>query len=231
VTVLDPVTWIGVIGGKTVTLRSRVEWVGALLFTLAALRGYAMPGSATKPFTDAAKYPDAKLHSARAATLARFAKALGVSPVPRHAREVHSLGPGDTLIVKELAARKLLSVTVAGAAQPVSGYHLTPAGIVQPVSGYTPSVWGAYGYGVVAISYEHGWDGVDDDGADAALAYAAAKLNPSAFTTGTTYTTPDGMSVTYEPSEVGRSGFKRFTGIREVDRYLNLYASPSVPVA
>jgi hypothetical protein len=221
----------GTIGGQPQTLEGRVEWVGALLFTLAELRDYAMPGSATKPFTDTAKYPDKKLHQVRAAVLSRFSKALGVSPVPRFERETHSLGYGDTIIVRQLAPRKLLSVTVAGAAQPASGYFLSPGGIVRPVSNYQSSAWGSYGYGVVAIEYEHGLDGVDDDGSDAALQFAAAKLNPSAFTTGTTYTSPDGMSVTYEPSETGRGGFQRFTGIRDVDRWLNLHTGPSIPVA
>jgi hypothetical protein len=223
--------WTGTIGGLAQTLTSWVEVVGAYLFTISELRGYAMPGSGTKLFTDPVKYPDTRLHQARAATLGRFATALGVSPVPRHAREVHSLGSGGQLIVRELAARKLLSVTLAGAAQATSGYHLTPAGVVLPVTGYTLGAWGASGIGVAVVEYEHGRDGVDDDGRDAALQYAAAKLAPSAFTSGTSYTTPDGVTVAYEPSEVGRGGFVRFTGLREVDRYLNLHATANIAVA
>jgi hypothetical protein len=231
VTILDPITWVGTIGGEPQTLRSRVEWLGAQLFTISELRDYAMPGSGTKLFTDPAKYPDTRLHQARAATLSRFATALGVSPVPRHAREVHSLGPGGQLIVRELAARTLLSVTLAGVTQATSGYHLTPAGVVLPVTGYTLGAWGSHGIAVAVVEYEHGRDGVDDDGRDAALQYAAAKLAPSAFTSGTSYTTPDGVTVAYEPSEVGRGGFVRFTGLREVDRYLNLHATASIAVA
>jgi len=29
------------------------------------------------------------------------------------------------------------------------------------------------------------------------------------------------VTLTYEPSETGRGGFQRFTGIRDVDRWLN----------
>jgi hypothetical protein len=223
--------WVGTIGGEPQTLESRVEWLGSLLFTLSDLRGYTMPGSAATPFDDDVKYPDAKLHKARAATLARFTKALGFSPVPRHAREVHSVGYGGQVIVKELYPTRLLSVSVGGAAQLAAGYFIDSGGVVLPVANYSPGYWTAYGYGVVAIEYEHGWSGVDDDGRDAALAYAASKLNPSAFTSGTSYTTPDGVSVQYEPSETGRGGFRRFTDIRDVNKWLNLHAAGEVAVA
>ena len=215
--------WTGTIGGESLTLASRVEWLGALLFTLDDLRSYTMPGSAATPFEDAAKYPDAKLHKARAATLARFTTALGYSPVPRHAREVHSVGSGGTVTLDRLYATRILSVTVAGVAQTASNYFIAKGGVLQPVSGYAARVWSSSGFGVVAVEYEHGDAGVDDDGRDAALTYAASRLNPSAFTSGTSYTTPDGVSITYEP------GAKWATGIREVDRYLHLQLQSNEP--
>jgi hypothetical protein len=217
--------WTGTIGGQSQTLESRVEWLGSLLFTLSDLREYAMPGSAATPFTDATKYPDAKLHKARAATLARFTKALGFSPVPRHAREVVSVPYGGGVILNHLPVTKILAVTAGGVAQIAANFYVEPGGHLLPVSNYLASPWAAYGYGVVAVEYQHGWSGVDDDGRDAALAYAASRLNPSAFTSGTSYTTPDGTSVTYEPSA------KWATGIRDVDRWLNLAAGPSIAVA
>jgi hypothetical protein len=63
------------------------------------------------------------------------------------------------------------------------------------------------------------------------MLYAAAELNPSVFSSGTTVTTPDGVSVTYEPSEMGRSGYVRHTGIRSVDRYLNRWSDVGLVVA
>jgi hypothetical protein len=224
-------TWTGTIGGLSQTLESRVEWIGSLLFTLADLRDYQMPGSAATPFDDPVKYPDAKLHKARAATLARFTKALGFSPVPRHAREIVTVGYGSGVILKQLLVTKVLSVTAGGVAQIAANFYVDTGGRLLPVSSYLASPWTAYGYGVVAVEYEHGWPGVDDDGRDAALAYAASRLNPSAFTSGTSYTTPDGVSVSYEPSEVGRNNYKRFTGIRDVDRFLNLHAAGEIAVA
>jgi hypothetical protein len=224
-------TLVGTIGGQAQSLRGRVEWLGDQLFTLADLRGYAMPGTAQTPFTDAAKYPDAKLQRARAATLARFTKALGFSPVPQHAREVVSVPYGGGVILKELLVTKVLAVTAGGVAQVAANFFVDPGGRLLPVSNYLASPWAAYGYGVVAVEYVHGWAGVDDDGRDAALTYAASRLNPSGFGSGTSYTTPDGVSVTYEPSEVGRAGFQRFTGIRDVDRWLNLQATGSIAVA
>jgi hypothetical protein len=230
------VTWldyaaVGTVGGQPQTLRGLVEWLGAPLFNLSDLRGYSLPGSTATPFDDAVKYPDAKLHKARAATLARFTKALGFSPVPRFALEVVSVPYGGVVILKELLVTKVLAVTAGGVAQTATDFFVDPGGRLLPVSNYVTSPWAAYGYGAVAVEYQHGLDGVDDDGRDAALMYAASRLNPSAFTSGTSYTTPDGVSVTYEPSEVGRAGFQRFTGIRDVDRWLNLMASPSIAVA
>jgi hypothetical protein len=230
VTWLD-LTWTGTIGGQPQTLEGRVEWLGSLLFSLDDLRGYTMPGSTATPFADTTKYPSAKLHKARAATLARFTKALGLSPVPRHAREVVSVPYGGQVILKQLLVTKVLSVVAGGVAQVAANFFVDPGGRLLPVSNYQASPWAAYGYGAVAVEYEHGLGGVDDDGRDAALAYAASRLNPSGFTSGTSYTTPDGVSVTYEPSEVGRGGFQRFTGIRETDRYLNLMAAGSIAVA
>src|SRR5215217_2811479 len=215
--------WTGTIGGQPQTLESRVEWLGALLFTLDDLRGYTMPGSAATPFEDPVKYPAAKLQKARAATLARFTAALGYSPVPRHAREVHSVSSAGTVVLERLCVRKLLAVSVGGVAQATSGYYVADGGVVQPVSGYYANYWGSYGFGAVAVEYEHGADGVDDDGRDHALTYAASRLNPSAFTSGTSYTTPDGVSITYEP------GAKWATGIREVDRYLHLQLQSNEP--
>jgi hypothetical protein len=216
--------WTGTIGGQPQTLESRVEWLGALLFPLDDLRRYQMPGSASTPFEDPVKYPDAELHKARAATLARFTKALNVSLVPRFAREVISVGYGGAVLLEHLPVTKVLSVTAGGVAQVAANFYVAPGGRLLPVSNYLASPWVAYGYGSVAVEYEHGWPGVDDDGRDAALKYAASRLNPSAFTSGTSYTTPDGVSVTYEP------GAKWATGIREVDRWLNLAGSASVGV-
>src|SRR5215217_6343865 len=167
-------TWTGNIGGQPQTLESRVEWLGALLFTLDDLRSYTMPGSAATPFEDPVKYPAAKLQRARAATLARFTTALGYSPVPRHAREVHSVGSGDTVVLDRLCATRILSVTVAGVAQTASNYFIAKGGVLQPVSGYSASVWSSSGFGVVAVEYEHGAQGVEDDGREAALTYAAS---------------------------------------------------------
>jgi hypothetical protein len=56
--------------------------------------------------------------------------------------------------------------------------------------------------------------------------WAAAELIPSLYSSAQTVTTADGETISYEPSETGRNGFQRFTGIRAVDRWLNLHRQP-----
>jgi hypothetical protein len=228
------VTWLdyeltGTIGGKTQKLKGRVEWVGALLFTLSAMRGLRV-GDGYPFATDATPlFSNEQLMEARTAVLDEFGDHLGFSPVPRFRRETHSLRAGVVLLDKLLPTR-LLSVTVAGVAQATSGYYLDGVQVL-PVSAYTLGTWGGYGYGDATIEYEHGWERVRGKGSHMAMLYAAAILQPGGFSSASTVTTPDGVSYTYEPSEVGRDGFQRFTGIKAVDRWLNDHKQVSAAVA
>ncbi|HEY3261852.1 MAG TPA: hypothetical protein VGJ95_16570, partial [Pseudonocardiaceae bacterium] len=163
-----------------------------------------------------------QIMDARAATLDEFQRILDWSPVPRFAREFHD-GGRSWLRLRNTKAARLLSVTVDGAAQTVSGYTLRPSGLLEGTF--------ASGSQNIAVEYVHGASQIPGDGARQAMLYAAAELNPSVFSSGTTVTTPDGVSVTYEPSEMGRSGYQRHTGIRSVDRYLNRWSDIGLVVA
>jgi len=47
----------------------------------------------------------------------------------------------------------------------------------------------------------------------------------------TTVSTPDGAVYTYEPSEMGRGNFQRYTGVRDLDRWLHLHRQAGLVVA
>lgn len=234
VTYLDPVTWTGTIGGKTQVLYSRVEWVGGLLFTLSELRGLKVGNG--YPFAEGAVPPFStqRLMDARVVVTEEFRTILGFHPVPRFCRETRD-GDGRASVVLTdpgLKATKLLSVTVDGATKTVADYTLKPSGILLATSNYRYSGYFPDGVANVTVEYVSGLERIEDrEGRHAAMAWAAKFLDPSGFSSAQTVTTPDGMSYTYEPSETGRGGFMRWTGIRDLDRWLNRTAGGGVAVA
>jgi len=216
------VTWAGTIGGQPQTLQDTVEIVGADLFGLAAFRALRVANGTPFALGQTPLYSDAQIRDTRTAVLEEFTGILGFSPVPRFARETHDADGGPIVLYQHLASR-LLSVTVAGTLQTLSSYSLAPAGILRPVSGYQPGAYIPYGIGSVTVEYVAGWERVKGEGSHMAMLYAASLLNPSRFSSASTVSLPDGSTYSYEPSEVGRSGFQRFTGIKPVDRWLNLH--------
>ena len=233
VTYLDPITWTGTIGGKTQTLYSRVEWVGGLLFNLSDLRGLKVGNG--YPFASDTTWPVAKLMEARVAVAEELRTILGFHPVPRFCRETKD-GDGRASIVLTdpgLKAHRdgLLSVTIDGFAKTVTDYTLKPSGILLATSGYRASGYFPDGIANVTVEYVSGWPHVVGEGRLWSLVWAAKYLDPSGFSNAQTITTPDGVTMSYEPSEVGRSGFQRWTGVRDLDRWLNRHAGGGVAVA
>lgn len=225
------VTWAGPIGGVTETLTTFVEVVGAHLFTVADLRGLKVAGS--QPFSSTATplFTDQQIMDARAAVLDEFTTILGFSPVPRFRRKILN-GDGSTCLnLPDLKAHRLISVTVNGVAQTVAGYQLNDAAQIEAVSGYsygTPFTWGRRN---VVVEYAAGWPRVLGEGRDAAMVMAAKRLDSSGFSNYQSVTTPDGVSYSYEPSETGRGGFQRHTGVRDLDRWLNRHSQVGLMVA
>jgi hypothetical protein len=215
------VTWAGTIGGQPQTLHDTIEIVGADLFGLAAFRGLKVANG--YPFAAGAPlaYSDSQIRDARTEILSEMTGILGFPPIPRYARETHDADSGGGIVLHEHKPLRLLSVTVAGTAQTIGGYYLHPAGILRPIAGYVAGPAIPYGVGNVTVEYVHGWPRIEGNGSHVAMLWAAAQLNPSGFSSASTVSMPDGSTYTYEPSETGRGGYVRHTGIRDVDRWLN----------
>jgi hypothetical protein len=217
------VTWldytaVGTIGGQPQTLRGRVEWVGAALFNLSAFRALRVANGTPFSLTAVPLYSDRQIMAKRTAVLDELHAILGFYPVPRLARETHSADGSWGIVLHEHKPLRLISVTVAGTAQVLTGYYLHPAGILRPVSGYLPGPSISYGVGNVVVEYVAGWERPLGECSDAAMIWAAKSLNPSGFTNATTISTPDGSTYTYER----RGGF---TGVADLDRWLERHRS------
>jgi hypothetical protein len=215
------ITWTGTIGGQPQTLTSTVEIVGADLFNLAAFR--AMRVSNGYPFASTAipLYSDAQIRDTRTEILDEFTEILGFSPVPRFARATLDGNGGTCLGLPGLLASRVLSVSVNGVAQTATNYQVGVGNTLEAISSYSPGSPFTWGRRNVVVEYVHGASRPPGNGSHIAMLWAAAQLNPSGFSSASTVSMPDGSTYTYEPSETGRGGFVRHTGIREVDRWLN----------
>jgi hypothetical protein len=225
------VTWAGPIGGVTQTLTTYVEVLGNHLFIIPQLRALKIAGSPR--FASTTDWPDAQLMDARAAVLEEFQQILGFPPVPRFQRVIVDGTGGWTIFPTGgvLKSPRLLSISINGTAQMIGNYQFTPASELESVLSYGYGAAITAGRRNVIIELVHGWERIMGDGSNVAMLKAAADLDPSGFSNGTTVTTPDGVSYTYEPSETGRGGFVRHTGIRAVDRWLNRWAEPVPAIA
>jgi len=218
VTILDPITWVGTIGGKTQTLYSRVEWVGALLFNLADLRAVKVAGQLA--FQSTTDYPNQTLLDRRVEVTDDFEARTGYSFIPRFARETFD-GDGQTsLILSKYRCQRLLSVTIDGAAQTISDYTLADTGLLQRKTGGT---FPATTPQNVVVEYVYGFARPPAEISEVALARAAMLLLPSqAASTASTWITPDGTSYSFDPA--GRSlsgGGRSFYGVPKIDATLS----------
>jgi hypothetical protein len=225
-TVLD-VAWAGVIGGQSQTLHGTVEIVGRDLFGLAELRALKVGGGTPFATTATPLFSDAQLHDARAATGDELTEILGFSPVPRFARDLLDGRGRSSVFVAAHKATGLLSVRIDGTAQTLGDFVLADTGQLTWTAGTFPATTP----GNVVVEYVAGWPRPQGDGGRIAQLMAAAMLLPDGFQTATTASFPDGSTYTYEPSETGRGGFVRHTGVRVIDRWLNRWGEPRVVVA
>ena len=224
-------TAVGTIGGQPQTLGGRVEWLGATLFNISAFRAFKVGGdtpfvsTATPPFTDR------QLMDARTAVLEELEAILGFSPVPRFRRQVLNGDGSTSLILPDLFATDVLSVTVNGVTQTISGYQTTTANQIEAITNYGYGTAFTPGRRNVVVEYVAGWERVVGIGRDAAMVMAASELLPDGLSNAVSVTTPDGISYSYEPSETGRGGYQRWTGIRKLDRWLNRHSQQGLAVA
>jgi hypothetical protein len=230
-TLLD-VTWAGTIGGQPQTLQNTIEIVGAHLFTEPAMRALRVAGGTPFSLTATPLFTDQQIMDARAATLDEFTQILGFSPVPRFHRETHDGDGSGCVLLNELEAGPLLSVTVGGIAQSVGGYTLKPSGILEATSNYTASGTFTAGRGNVTVEYVAGWPRVMGDGSNIAMLRAAMRLYPGISSSATSVTTPDGVSYSFDPAgQVTRAGNIRHFGIPAIDSWLNRWSQAGFAVA
>jgi hypothetical protein len=230
------VTWldytaVGTVGGQPQTLRGRVEWLGATLFTIGELRGLRLGDSTPFSTTAVPLFTDAQLHDTRTAILDEFEAILGFSPVPRFRREVFD-GDGDVcLSLPGLKAHRVLSVSINGVAQTATNYQVGKGNQLEAVSNYSYGPAFTRGRRNIIVEWVAGWERVEGIGRHAAMVMAANELIPDGLSNAGSVTTPDGVSYVYEPSEVGRSGFQRHTGNRQLDRWLNRHSQAGHAIA
>jgi hypothetical protein len=221
----------GIVGGQPQTLKGWVEWVGASLFTIPAFRAMKVAGGTPFATTATPKYEDVQIHEVRTAILDEFEEILGFSPVPRFGRATLDGNGRTCLILPGLKAERVLSVTVNGVAQTATNYQIGVGNQIEAISNYGYGSPFTAGRRNVTVEWVHGWDRVKGIGGHIAMIWAGAQLNPSGFSSASTISMPDGSTYTYEPSETGRGGFRRPSGIRQADRWFDLHAAGSAAVA
>jgi hypothetical protein len=215
------ITWAGQIGGKAVTIDTQAEAVGEFLFNLADLRTMKVAGTANA-FSDSSAYPDETLLARRVEVTDDFEQRTGYSFIPRFTRETYDGNGRGELVVRQRRCTKLLSVTIDGTAQSLSGLTLSAEGVLA----WSPGGWFSnLNRQNVVVEYVYGFDRPPPVVSSAGLARAAMLLLPSqAGSTVSTWTTPDGT--TYQRDLAGQSlnGGIRHYGVPGIDAVLNAAA-------
>jgi hypothetical protein len=206
-------TWTG----STQTMTTRVEIVGALLFTIAQLRDVKVGNG--KPF-NSTDYPNNVVADRRAEVTEDFEQRTGWSFVPRFTRERFTGDGTSSLIVRQYKPGALLSVTVDGAAQtPLTLFDLTDDGTLT----WSTATFPATRPNNVIVEYVRGFDRPPAEISEVALARTAGLLLPAqAGSAASTWTTPEGTSYSFDAA--GRSlsgGGRSFYGIPKIDAVLS----------
>lgn len=215
---LYTVTWTGPVGGAATTITTFVEVVGAHLFTLAEARAYPLAGR-----TPLALTPEADLLAVRDEVTDDFAERGPVS-VQRFARETHDGDGRAVLVLGEGLPLRVLSVTIDGAAQTLTGdFFLRPGAVLERSrGGWFPATQPQN----VAVEYVHGFPRVPPAIRRAALVRAVAILSPSlAGQTVSGWTAPDGTTYSYDRTGQSRGGYVNHYSNPAVDGPLNWYGA------
>jgi hypothetical protein len=218
------VSWVGIVGGATVTLTDRVEIVGGFLFGLAEARG------SDSSLSDPLRYTTADLADKRLAVEIEAERICGWAFVPRFERLTLS-GDGTTeltLPFQKLRAVRAISTTV----QPGLPVVVTPLTYVavEPNGRITRYDGGIFPVGTanVIVEFEHGWDYPPEDLKDKAMYRLRSLLNltrsgvPDRVSS---YSTPDGA--VYRITLPTRGS----TGIPEVDAVYQRHEAPPLGFA
>jgi hypothetical protein len=210
-------TWTGVVAGVSQTLTTRVEVVGARLFSYVDLR--AFDASLT-----AARFPTAKVEQARVQVEDEFEELTGLGFIPRWGRTTTVGGGGVALRrLDHYQVNAILRATVAGV--PLSGGELAALRIDQdklrrigPTLSRAAGVWTELA--AVQVDYEYGITEPDQAVRDAAMLRARTRLTADRSgvdSRATSFDTPEGS--TYDLSRATID----LTGVPEVDAVLARY--------
>ncbi len=211
------IAWTGAIGGVATAVTTRVEVVGEFLFTLAALRAVKVAGAL--PFQSATDYPNQTLLDRRTQVTDDFEARTGYSFIPRFARETFDGDGQSSLILSKYLCQRLLTVIVDGTAQTISDYTLADTGLLQRKTG---GAFPATTPQNVVVEYAYGWARPPAEISEVALARAAMLLLPSqAGSTVSTWTTPDGVTYSYDQAGQSFGGGRRYFGIPKIDSVLS----------
>ena len=218
------VSWVGIVGGSTVTLTDRVEIVGGFIFGLAEARG------SDSSLSDPLRYPTSALADKRLAVELECEKICGWAFVPRYTR-VTASGTGTNVLtlpiqklrtLRELSTRYQPGVTTVVTA--LTDIAVEPGGqIVRYDGGIFPA-----GTSNIVVGVEHGHDYPPEDLKDKAMYRLRSMLNltrsgvPDRVST---YSTPDGAHYRVVLPRRGS------TGIPEVDAVYQRYEAPPIGFA
>lgn len=210
-TSLDNLTavWTGSVGGRKVTTYHEI--VGGFYASLAEIR-------ALDALSNTSKYPTAKLEAARMQAEDRFEDATGVAWVPRYYRETLVGDNTTTLLLTWPKPRTVTAVSIDGtAASDLTLFSLYPTGVIERKSDVRWPV-GSTSTGNVVVAYTHGYDQPSEDIRQAFLTYVRYLVLD------TTSRIPDrasSYSTDFGTFQLVTAGFKRPTGLPEVDAVLN----------
>lgn len=208
------ITWTGNIGGKATTIHTRVEVVGAFLFTLD--QAFTWDGGAIANAIGTTDTAKELVMAKRLAIGDRFEKLCKVSFYRRYARETSDANGGDILLWHQRAT-DLISVKVDGVADSVSNYTLDPKGVLRSASNYRANWPIRAGIQNVTVEYVHGWDEVPGEISEAALRVARSQLVPSNIGERATSITSDAGTILL--ATAGRGAFQPY-GLPLVDSIL-----------
>lgn len=206
------VTWSGTAGSLAQVYVQTVEVVGGHYVTIPELRG-------EQGLDDTVKYPLALLRRVRDAWADRIEDACGIAFVPRYERDVVSGDGTSFLALSRIRPTSLLSVTIDGTSQTLSGFSLHPEGVIEYEGTSFPYPSGS-GPNVV-VAYEHGFPSCPEDIRHEVLKacrYELRRYKDPQATDVLSQTFENGATVRYPTASADRP-----TGLPSLDAVLERY--------
>jgi hypothetical protein len=138
-------TWTGTAGSQVQVYVQEVEVVGAHYAGIPEIRG-------RRDLDNTVRFPLEEIRRVRDAWADRIEEAMRVAFVPRYARDVLDGDGTNRLALNHVLPHTLVSVTINGTAQSLTGYTLDPSGAIRSTSTF-PCGDPAN----IEVVYEHGY--------------------------------------------------------------------------